>query len=390
MPPATKRIIQSALLFMTTLFSAYSHEAAFYLGTSTTNSSSKGVYLGKLDADSGKLGAITLAAAANNPSFVTLSPDGKFLYAALEAECGAVGAFAVKGDGSLQPLNIQPSGGGGACHVSVDAQGRHVFVANYGGGNISCFPVKSDGSLGAATSSRQFSGSGPNPKRQTKSFAHSVYTSPDDRFVYACDLGSDTVWSFRFDTGTGTLTPTEPPAGTVPPGGGPRHLAFHPGGRFVFANNEMGLSVTVFSRDPVTGVLTPRQTIPTSTKSDGPVEGVTTSEIVCHPSGKWLYVSSRGDDIIAVYSWTEDGKLTLVENAPAGVQIPRGMAIDPTGKWIVAAGQKDNKITVLKIDPATGKLSPTGQTAETPAPLCVTFAPKAVAAPPRWGVPPAR
>lgn len=376
--PTTRLLIQFALhslLFMTILSSTHGREAVFYLGTSTGNSSSKGIYLGKLDTDSGKLAAITLAVEANNPGFVTLSPDGKFLYAALEAESGAVGAFAIKDDGALQLLNIKPSGGSGACHVSMDAQGRHVFVANYGGGNIACLPVQPDGSLGEPTAVVQFSGSGPDPKRQQKSFAHAIYSTAEDRFVYACDLGSDKVWSFRFDAGKGTLTPTEPAAGMVPPGGGPRHLAFHPGGRFVFANNEMGLSVTVFSRDSATGVLSPLQTISTSAKGDGPVEGVSTSEIICHPSGKWLYVSSRGDDIIAVYSIGEDGHLTLNQSAPAEVQVPRGMAIDPSGKWLVVAGQKDNRITALKIDQNTGLLSATGNFQDAPAPICVAFAP---------------
>ena len=360
---------------MTMLSSAHSREAVFYLGTSTNNSSSKGIYLGKLDTDSGKLGPITLAAEAGNPGFVALSPDGKLLYAAMESGGGAVGAFAVQDDGSLRLLNFRPSGGNGACHVSVDSKGRHVCVANYGGGNIACFPVQSDGSLGEAGATVQFSGSGPDPKRQQKSFAHSVYAAAADRFVYACDLGSDKVWSFRFDQEKNALAPTEPPAGIVPPGGGPRHLAFHPGGRFVFANNEMGLSVTTFSRDAATGVLTPRETIPTSAKGGGPAEGVTTAEIVCHPSGKWLYVSSRGDDIIAVFAIGADGKLTLVENAPAGVQTPWGMDIDPTGKWLVVAGQKDNKITVLQIDPSTGQLTATGQSAEVGTPVGVVFAP---------------
>ncbi len=355
------------------LTSAHGREAVFYLGTYTNNSSSKGIYLGRLDSDSGKLGPFTLATEANNPSFVAPSPDGKFLYAVMESGGGAVGAFAVKDDGTLRALNVRPSSGNGACHVSMDSKGRYVFVANYGGGNITCFPVQADGSLGEPTATVSFSGSGPDPKRQQKPFAHSVYTTADDRFVFACDLGSDKVWSFRFDEEKGTLTPTEPPAGLVPPGSGPRHLAFHPGGRFVFANNEMGLSVTSFSLDSATGVLTALQTLPTSTDASGPVEGVTTAEIVCHPSGKWLYVSSRGDDIIAVYAIGEDGKLTLVENAPAGVQIPRGMDIDPTGKWIVVAGQKDNKITVLQVDPSTGKLSPTGQSAEAGLPVGVTF-----------------
>lgn len=373
MLPAARQLI--AFILMTAFSFAHGREAIFYLGTYTNDSGGKGIYVGKLDVDSGKLGPVSVAAEAKNPSFIAVSPDGKFLYAAMEGDGGSVGAFAINKGGSLRFLNSQPSGGNGACHVSTDAQGRHVFVANYGGGNIACLPVRPDGSLGEKTAFVQFTGSGPHSTRQKKSFAHAIYSDPDDRFVYACDLGADKVWSFQFDKEKGMLTPTNPPAGNVPPGGGPRHLAFHPGGRFAYANNEMGLSVTAFSRDPETGILSPFQTVETSMKNKGPVEGMTSAEIICHPGGRWLYVSSRGDDIIAVYSIAEDGRLTLIENVPAGVLIPRGMAIDPTGKWIIVGGQKDNKLTVFAIDQQTGRLTPTTQSAEAPSPVGVTFVP---------------
>ncbi len=364
--------LTAALLAASTM-TALCQDARFYLGTNTGKTDSKGIFTGVLDTRTGALGGVELAAEANNPSFLALAPGGKFLFAALESAGGAVGAFRIGADGRLTSLNTAPSGGNGACHVSVDQAGRHVLVANYGGGNISCLPIQSDGSVGPATAFVQFSGSGPHPGRQQKSYAHAIYTDAVDTFVYACDLGSDKVWSFRYDKAAGTLTPTDPAAGLVPPGGGPRHLAIHPGGRFAYANNEMGLSVTAFSRNPATGILTALQTVPTSEKLTGPTDGVSTAEIICHPSGKWLYVSSRGDDIIAVYAIAPDGKLTLLENAPAGVQIPRGMGLDPTGQWLVVAGQKDNRLTVLKIDPTTGKLTPTGQSVETPSPICVVF-----------------
>lgn len=364
--------LPAALLAVSTM-NAPCNEARFYIGTNTRETGSKGIYTGVLDTHTGALGAVGLAADANNPSFLAVAPGGKHLYAALEAAGGAVGAFRIEPDGKLTPLNTAPSGGNGACHVSVDGAGRHALVANYGGGNISCLAILPDGSLGDSTAFVQFSGSGPHPGRQQKSFAHAIYADADDKFVYACDLGSDKVWSFRYDKDAGTLAPTDPAAGIVPAEGGPRHLALHPNGRFAYANNEMGLSVTAFARDPVNGLLTELETVPTSQSLTGPAPGVTTSEILCHPTGKWLYVSSRGDDIIAVYAIAEDGKLSLVENAPAGVQIPRGMGLDPTGQWLVVAGQKNHRLTVLKIDPATGKLAPTGQSVEVPAPVCIVF-----------------
>jgi 3-carboxymuconate cyclase len=364
----------TAIFLLVSVMSASCESLRFYIGTYTGNTGSRGIYSGLLDADTGALHGIDLAAEAVNPSFLAVAPDGRTLYAAVEAASGAVGAFRVGENGRLTALNTVPSGGAGACHVSVDRAGRHVFVANYGGGNVSALAVEPDGSLGKHSDFVQFSGSGPHPTRQKQSYAHAIASDAGDEFVYVCDLGSDKVWSFRFDKQSGSLTATTPQGfGAVPPGSGPRHLAFHPNGRFVYANNEMGLSVTAFAREPATGELTALGTVPTSEKPTGPLDGVTTAEILCHPNGRWLYVSSRGDDLIAVYAIAEDGTLRLIENIPAGVQIPRGMALDPTGRWIVVAGQKDNRVTSLKIDAETGRLTPSGHEAVVPAPVCVVF-----------------
>jgi len=349
-------------------------EATFYLGTYTKAGKSQGIYVGKLDTDTGKLGPVELAGAAKSPSFVALAPGGKNLYAAIEDGGGAVGAFAVQPDGKLLPLNSQPSGGAGACHVWVDATGQTVFTANYGGGSIAAFRVKADGSLGERSAFVQFEGSGPNEKRQKAPHGHAIYTDPANRFVYACDLGTDNVWIFRLDAATGKLTPATPPSGKVPPGAGPRHLAIHPGGKFAYANNELGLSVTAFTRDESTGALTELHTLPTVPEGTDRT-GVSTAEIFTHPTGKWLYVSNRGHDTFAVYSIGADGRLTYLENAPAQVKVPRGFGIDPTGKWLIAAGQNDDRIAVLRIDPVTGRLTATDQSAAVGSPVCVLFAP---------------
>ena len=349
-------------------------EATFYLGTYTKSGKSQGIYVGKLDPETGRLGPLELAGEAKSPSFVALSPSGKALYASIEDGGGSVGAFAVGAGGKLTALNVQPAGGPGTCHVWVDATGTKVLAANYSGGSIAVFEAKADGSLGERTAFVQFEGSGPDQVRQKKSYGHSIYTDATNRFVYSCDLGSDNVWSFQFDAGKGTLTPTTPPSGTVPPGSGPRHFAQHPNGKFAYANNEMGLSVTAFARDPATGVLTALQTLPTVPEGTER-QGVSTAEIFIHPTGKWLYVSNRGHDTIAVYAIGADGTLTWIENAPAMVKVPRGFGIDPSGRWLITAGQNDDRIAVLQIDPATGKLTATDQSAEVGSPVCVLFAP---------------
>lgn len=349
-------------------------DLTFYLGTYTRGSQSKGIYVGKLDGATGKLGPLELAAETSNPSFVALSPNGRNLYAVAEDGGGGVAAFAVGADGKLTKLNSQSAGGAGTCHVWVDATGRNVFAANYSGGSLAVFQTKPDGSLAERTAFIQLEGSGPNPKRQTKSYGHAIYTDPTNKFVYGCDLGSDQVWIFSLDAAKGTLAPANPPSAKVPPGGGPRHLAIHPNGRFAYANNEMGLSVTAFTRDATNGALTAVETV--STLPPGtPTEGFSTAEIFCHPSGKWLYVSNRGHDTIAVFAIGADGKLQFLEAAPAQVKVPRGFDIDPTGRWLITGGQNDHRIAVLAIDQQTGRLTFTGQTAEVGAPVCVLFKP---------------
>ena len=329
----------------------------------------QGIYRGTIDAKTGKLGDVTLISTAKGPNFLALSPDHSYLYATLAQ---SVEAFELKAHNALNPLNERPTGGAGACHVSLDATGHDLFAANYDGGSIACLKIKDDGSLGEQTALIPFTGTGPDPKRQTKPYAHSIYADPDNKFVYACDLGTDSIWIFQFDADKGTLTPATPPVAKAPPGSGPRHLAFSPNGKYVFSSNEMGHSVTSFSRNAATGELTTIGTV-SSLTPDVPDEGVTTAEIACHPSGKWVYVSNRGCDTISVLAVGDDGKLTFVQEISAGVKFPRSFALDANGNWLVAAGQKSNEIDVLQIDPATGKLSPTYQTAPVPGAICVLF-----------------
>jgi 6-phosphogluconolactonase len=356
---------------------AMAEPARFYLGTYTDHSSSRGIYTGTLDTHTGRLGPIELAVRVVSPSFLALSPDEKFLYAAMENGGGSVTAFRVDAGGRLTQLNALLADQG-TCHVSVDATGSNVFAANYTAGSAVCFQTGPDGSLNRRTALVKLTGSGPNLERQTHPYIHSMYAAPGNRFVYACDLGTDNVWVFDLDARSGTLTLAQPPAGKVPPGSGPRHLALHPNGRFAYVNGEMGMNVTAFARNPDTGALTAIQTLPTL-PAGVDTNGLTTAEIFCHPSGKWLYVSNRdvakrGRDSIAVYAIAADGKLTWQQDAPAQVKVPRGFSIDPTGQWLIVGGQQDNKIVVLKIDDATGKLSATDQSATVGTPVCVIFA----------------
>jgi 6-phosphogluconolactonase len=342
----------------------------FYLGTMTGKSGSQGIYSSALDSDTGKLGPVTLAAKAKDPGFLALTPDGKFILAALDS---AVGSFQIEPGGKLTALNQEPSGGDGTCHVSIDPSGRAVFVANYGGGNIAAFQLAANGVIAKRFALIPFTGSGPDPERQKKPFAHSIYADAQDKFVYACDLGSDSIWIFKFDPLRSTLTPANSPAAKVPPGSGPRHLAFSPDGRLVYVINEMGASVSIFARDLATGALTLRDTVPALMPGIGTGRN-TAAEIALHPSGHFLYASVRGWDVISVFAVAADGSLKLIQNTPSIAKFPRSFAIDPSGHWMIVAGQNDSRIAVLAIDPVTGLLTATDQVAAVGSPICVLFA----------------
>jgi len=364
----------SALFFaFFSMFHASAADLQFYVGTYTRPNGSKGIYHFRMDPTTGALTGGELAAESKSPSFLALHPNKKFLYAVNEVDgSGGVSAFAIEGDGKLRPLNEQPSRGAGACHLSVDAAGKTVFVANYGAGNIAALPIKPDGSLAPATGFVQHRGSSVNPQRQKEPHAHSIYPSSDGKLVYACDLGTDKVYIYRFNPGTGELTPHDPAFATVPPGSGPRHLAFLPG--FAYVINEMGNTVTVFQHDAAAGKLTSIQSIGTLPKDF--TDESTTAEIFAHPSGKFVYGSNRGHDSIAVFRVDAgSGKLALVENEATQGKSPRNFAISPDGRWLIAANQDSNNLVVFKIDESTGALTPANQSVPLGAPVCVTFVP---------------
>ena len=370
--------VLSSLLLLIGAAAVSAVESPFYVGTYTKPGGSQGIYRIAIDLDSGKLSEPVLAAESRSPSFLAAHPSGRFIYAANEADSGpSVSAYAVQPDGLLKPLGEQPSKGEGPCHVWVDATGKNVLVANYGSGSIASLPIKPDGSVSPASAFIQHTGGSVDEQRQKGPHAHSAYTDPTNRLVYACDLGTDKVYIYRFDAAKGTLTPNDPPFGEVPPGSGPRHFAFHPKGGYAYVINEMKSTVTAFKRDDKTGALEAIQTVSTL-PADYTGTGTSTAEIFVHPSGKFLYGSNRGHNSIAVFSIDgATGRLTLVENTPSGGKVPRSFGIEPAGQWLITANQDSNDLYSFKIDQQTGKLMPTGSSAKVPAGVCVLFPPKA-------------
>ena len=352
-------------------------ELLAYFGT-YTRGDSKGIYCYRFDLGSGKLTAAGVTEGVANPSFLAIHPSGKYLYAVSEVADsngkpgGAVAAFTLdRKTGQLQLLNQQSSEGAGPCHVSVDKTGQVAMVANYNSGSIASLPIKADGSLEKAATAIQHEGSSIDPRRQAGPHAHSINVSPDNRFAFAADLGLDKVLIYKLDPTKGTLTANDPAFGKAIPGGGPRHFAFHPSGRYAYVCNEIKSSVTAFTYDAAKGSLTELQTITTLPEE---TQGNSTAEIQVHPSGKFLYCSNRGHDSLAIFTIDEKtGKLTANGHQKTVGRTPRNFGIDPTGAYVIACNQGTNSATVFKVDQATGKLAQVDQPVSIPAPVCVKF-----------------
>jgi 6-phosphogluconolactonase len=333
-----------------------------------------------LNLSSGELRHVATTKGVVNPSFLALAPSRRYLYAVNEVgefagrKSGAVSAFAVdQRTGELRLLNQKPSLGSDPCYVDVDAGGRFVLIANYNGGNVTVFSVQRDGSLGEATDMKQARGSSINRERQESPHAHCIVLDPTNRFAYSCDLGTDKIMIFRFDIRKGKLLPNEQPWVQVRPGAGPRHLAFHPSGKYVFVLNELHSTVTAFARDPEKGSLKELQTLTTLTKD---FTGTNSSaDIHVSSGGRFLYCSNRGHDSIAIFRFDPlSSALTLVGHESTRGMTPRNFAIDPSGAFLLVANQKSDNIVVFRLDQKTGRLSSTDQVIEVPSPVCLKFA----------------
>jgi 6-phosphogluconolactonase len=352
-----------------------------FIGTYTgQNTNSKGIYAFRFDDETGVLTPLGLKAETASPSFLAAAPSGRVMYAVNEvgdfkgSKAGSVTSFAVDaGSGALTPLGVESSGGAAPCHVQCDRSGRFVAVANYTGGNFAIFPVGSDGRLGASTTLLSGTGSGPNKARQEGPHAHQVVFDPTNHYLLEADLGLDQILVYRFDQASGRLTPNDPPSARLTPGSGPRHVAFHPNGHFVFAINELSSTMTSLAWDAAKGTL--RSLATQSTLPAGHTGENSTAEVAVHPNGRFLYGSNRGHDSIVVFTIAADGTLALVEHESTRGKTPRNFTIDPTGRWLIAANQGTGTLAVFSIDQKTGALSPAGPLASVGAPVCVLFWP---------------
>jgi len=351
-----------------------------YVGTYTTKTASKGIYAFRYDASSGKLEPLGVAAETEDPSWIAIHPNGKFLYAVKEAgKNSMVSGFALNAQtGKLTLLDQLPALGEDPCYISLDKTGKYLLVANYSSGNVVVFPVGADGELGPATANVRDEGPlGPNKERQEGPHAHWIETSAGNRFAFVSDLGLDRVLIYKFDAEGGRLSnpdPSQPDAfsSALPPGSGPRHVAFSHDGKFMYVLGELQSTVTTFANEAGEKyrALQTVSALPAafSRRNDA-------AEIALHPSGKFIYTSNRGLDSIAVFHVEGSGLLRLAANVRTGGKEPRHFSIDPSGNYLLAENQLSDTIVTFRIDQKTGALTPTGATLEVPSPVCVAFLP---------------
>ena len=353
-------------------------KTVLYIG-GYTQTAEQGVVVYYFNEENGELTFRSIASGVSNPSFLAIHPDKKVLYAVNEVasfggeRSGAVSAYAIdQQTGDLTFINQQSSWGAGPCHVSVDATGSMVYLANYSSGSIAGYPIQDDGALEPASAKVQHEGSGPNTRRQEGPHAHSFNLDPTNTFAYVADLGMDKLMIYKVDTKTGTLEPNSIPSIDIEPGSGPRHFTFHPTKPYAYLINEMGNTITVFAFDASTGDLTTLQTVPSLPER---WEGRnSTADIHIEPTGRFLYGSNRGHHSLVRYEIDADsGLLTYAGHTLTMGQTPRNFVIHPSGKFLLVANQDTNNVVVFSMDPETGELTPTGYEISSYKPVCLKF-----------------
>jgi 6-phosphogluconolactonase len=357
-----------------------------YFGTHTQNlpnatmqeeATGHGIFAARLDARTGHLRSLGPVAEVDRPTWIVADPTRPILYSVSEMGNDgrtedSVFAFAVDpASGTLRPLSKTSSGGSGATHLAVDPASHTLFVAHFGSGQVSALPILADGSLAAVASVRRDYGFGPNP-RQKSPHAHAVAVDPSNHFVLVADLGADRIFVYRFDVGTRQLSQADPAFAAVTRGAGPRHLVFHPNGRFLFLDTELSAQLLSFRWDAHRGRLHLLQTLATMPPDyQGPKSA---AEIRVSHDGRFVYVSNRGDDTIVGYSVNpRTGMLSEIQRIPSGGKTPWSFELDATGRWLLAANEASSTVTVLGIDPQTGQLRATSETLPVPKPVSVTF-----------------
>lgn len=315
----------------------------------------------------------------SNVFFMAVAPDRKTLYAVHAEKFGSpadeeVTAWRIAGrDGTLEPLGRQSSKGNATCYLDVAPSGRALLLANYSGGSVASLPIGADGTVGPAASFVKHAGSSVDDKRQKEPHPHAFVHSPDGRFAFAPDLGTDRIHAYRLDAAAGAVTAHEAGDGRAPAGAGPRHATFHPDGRRLYAINELSNSVTVYEYDAAAGTLAAGATVSTLPED---FKGTTyCADVKISPDGRFLYGTNRGHDSIAVFRIAADGRLERIEIVPSRGKGPQNLAITPDGKFLLCANMPGGNLALFHIDAGTGRLTAVGEPMAVTSPACIAIIP---------------
>jgi 6-phosphogluconolactonase len=349
-----------------------------YFGTQVT-AAGEGIVAGRFDERDGKLISLGTVAAVFRPTWLVVHPRLPVLFAESAAgddgkSEGSVLSYAIDRDsGALRELSRVNAGGGGPAHIALDRRSQTLFAAHYGTGQVTSFPVRADGTLGAIVSNITHTGSGPSP-RQTHPRAHAVVVDPTGKFLLVADLGADRVFVYRIHSAQHRLTQADSAFVQVAPGSGPRHLAFHPNGRFVYLLNELSSDVVSFRWQAREGRLQPLQTVSAASPDFTGLKS--SAEIVLSRDGLQLYFSNRAESSIIVFAVNaRDGSLQEIQRIDSGGKVPWSFTIAPSGNWLLVANQGSNNVAVFQRDPKTGRLTPTVQSLPVQRPCNITFVP---------------
>lgn len=347
-----------------------------YVGTYSLRGS-EGIYVFQFDRSKPGLTLLQTVPSLESPTFITANRAGTFLYsvnrgrADINDKGGSVSAYAINAKtGHLSGLNTRSSYGDSPAFIALDRSDRHAFICNYGGANMVVLPVFRDGLLGIPSDSKKYSGRSVNEQRQTEPHVHAAYTSADNRFAYITDLGTDKIYIYQFDPSEGRLGAAEPSEVSVHPGSGPRHMAFHPNGRFAYLVEELVSKVCVLGVDQQTGALEVLQDTVRALPA-GFTGNNTSADIHVHPNGKFVYMSNRGHNSVSIFSIAADGMINLIEVMPIDGKTPRNFMIDAKGEFMLVANQDSDTILMFRIDGRTGKLKSVGKPVSVPAPACL-------------------
>jgi 6-phosphogluconolactonase len=347
----------------------------YYLlvGAYANQGKTNGIDVYKFNSQTGEFQSAQPTTILENASYLAISADKKNVYSVSESGQDKASVHAYSFDqatGKLTFLNSVSSQGDHPCYISVDKKKKFVFVGNYSGGNLLSIPLNADGSFGSNAQNIKHEGGSVNKERQDKSHVHSVVLSPDNRYLLVPDLGADKVFQYNVDvTKPQALTPAASPYTAVKSGTGPRHITFHPNGKYAYLALELVAQVAAF--DFKNGKLQEKQIIALNSDFKG---DMTAADIHVSPDGKFLYASNRGEaNELSIYSIDKEGKLTAVGRQSVLGKTPRNFAIDPTGNFVLAANQNSNDVVIFKRDAKTGLLTPTGKKIELYKPVCLKF-----------------